>query len=61
MYHEATDLLIEHGLNVGRKNSGRHGLPLRLGTRLADPIGGGALSKRDHADLVEVAARRIVL
>ena len=32
-YHEATDLLIGHGLNVGRKNSGRRGLPLRLGPR----------------------------
>ena len=62
-YHEATDFLVGHGLNIGRKNSGRHGLPLRIGPRLADPSRAGALRVKDHVCLSGTAraARRRVM
>ena len=50
-YHEAQDFLVEHGLDIGRKHSGRHGLPSRLGPHVADPIRGGALSSEARAPL----------
>ena len=51
-HHEAKDVLVEHGLDIGRKHSGRHGLPSRLGPHTADPIRGGALSSEVHAPSV---------
>ena len=48
-FKETQDLLIDHGLSIGRKRAGRHGLPSRLGPHTADPIRGGALSSEVHA------------
>ena len=61
-YPEASDPLFDHGLNIARLNAGRHGVPLRLGPRLADPCRGGALGSGDKVCIIKlVLARRVQL